>query len=226
MTERERECTREHSTLNVEHLAQWYLRLNGFMTINDFVLHPDHKPWSQKTDADIFGVRFPFRQEQDFEDDEPFLRQTKPYFIIGEITRGECKLNGPWTDAAKENVQYVLRALGAFEPERLEDIARSLYDRYNYEDAVCRTELVAFGKQKNPKYSDPLKPLMQIPFEAACRFFFRRFSQFVTMKKDHQHWDHAGQTLWNLSEAYWNSEDEFVKETLNVFGIATVSTAL
>jgi hypothetical protein len=84
----ESRCNRHHSSLEVEHLAHWYLRLNGFMTINDFVLHPEHKPWSQRTDADIFGVRFPFRQEQDFEDAEPFLLQRKPYFIIREVTGG------------------------------------------------------------------------------------------------------------------------------------------
>ena len=43
-------CEREHTTLKVEHLAQWYLRLNGFLTMNDFVLHRDHRPYGQMTD--------------------------------------------------------------------------------------------------------------------------------------------------------------------------------
>jgi hypothetical protein len=115
-------------------------------------------------------------------------------------------------------MQYVLRALGAFEPEKLDHIARSLYESYNYEDTVCRVELIAFGKRASPGYSDPLKPRMQVDFGVICRFIWRRFSQFQRIKKDHQHWDHAGQTLWNLSEKHWNSEDVFVKEALKHLG--------
>jgi hypothetical protein len=48
--------------LNAERLAYWYLRLNGFMTIDNFVLHDKSKKGiAHRTDADIYGVRFPFR---------------------------------------------------------------------------------------------------------------------------------------------------------------------
>jgi hypothetical protein len=219
----ESECTRGHLTLKVEHLAQWYLRLNGFMTINDFVLHPDHKPWSQRTDADIFGVRFPFRKELDFKDDESFRSISKTHYIIAEITQGECKLNGPWTTQADENMQYVLNALGAFDPKELESIADSLYKKFHYDAPDFRVELIAFGRQVSPRFSDPLRPLMQVNFEEVCRFIFRRFIQFQRIKKDHQHWDHAGQTLWDLSENHWNSENIFVLEALSAFGITDYS---
>lgn len=75
---------------------------------------------------EIFGVRFPFRQGLNFTDDDPFLHQTKPHFMVGEVTRGDCKLNGPWTDPKKENIKYVLQALGAFEQSTVEEIAREL----------------------------------------------------------------------------------------------------
>jgi len=217
----ESRCNRDHSSLEAEHLAQWYLRLNGFMTMNDFVLHRDHKPWGQRTDADIFGVRFPFRRELNFEDDAPFLVHRKPYFVIAEITRGECKLNGPWTKPERENMQYVLLAIGAFEPEKLDEIARSLYERYCFEDSDRRIELVAFGKQASPRYSDPAKALMQVEFGGVCHFIYKRFSRYLQIKKDHQHWDYAGQALWDLAEHHWNSEEVFVKEALNVFGLTT-----
>ena len=212
-------CNREHSSLRVEDLAHWYLRLNGFMTVNDFVLHPDHKPWSQRTDADLFGVRFPFRKELEFEDDAPFLIHQKPYFVIGEITRGECKLNGPWTDPAKENMQYVLRTIGAFDKKMMEDIAEALYERYYFDDTNCRVELIAFGKRISQNFSDPKKPLVQVQFDGLCRFIYSRFSRFVNMKKDHQHWDYAGRRLWDLAEKHWDSEDAFVTAALNSFGI-------
>jgi hypothetical protein len=212
-------------SLKVEHLAHWYLRLNGFMTVNDFVLHRDHKPWGQRTDADIFGVRFPFRRELNF-DDEQFLRHGKPHFIIAEVTQGECKLNGPWTKEPSQNIQYVLRALGAFEPKNVDDIARSLYERYTYEDTLWRIDLIAFGRQKNHRYSDPTKPFLQIVFANVASFIFHRFTEYWNMKKNHQHWDYAGRTLWDLVEKHRNSEGDFVRETLSAFGMQWTSTAI
>ena len=216
----ESKCTKEHIALKVEHLAQWYLRLNGFMTINDFVLHPNHKSQSQRTDADIFGVRFPLRKELDFEDDEPFRSMRKPHFIIAEITQGECKLNGPWTKPERENMQYVLQALGAFDPKDLDGIARSLYEKYYFDVPDFRVELIAFGKKVSSTFADPEKPLFQLEFHALCRFIFRRFRQFISIKKDHQHWDYAGRKLWDLTEVHWNSEEAFLRDALSAFGIA------
>jgi hypothetical protein len=217
------ECTREHITLKVEHLAQWYLRLNGFMTINDYVLHNDQKPYGQRTDADIFGVRFPFRKELDFEDDNLFRSVRKPHFIIAEITQGTCKLNGPWTKRDRGNMQYVLNGIGAFKLGTIDRIADSLYEKYHFEDQDFRIELIAFGKNKSEDLSDLKKPLMQLEFHDLSRFIFRRFRQFKDIKNDHQHWDYAGRRLWDLVRANWISEEVFVKESLNAFGITDFS---
>lgn len=212
-------CTKEHIALKVEHLAQWYLRLNGFMSINDFVLHRDHKPWGQRTDADIFGVRFPFRRELNFEDDEPFRYTEKPHFIIAEITQGECKLNGPWTKPDRHNMQYILQALGAFAPKELDGIAKSLYEKFYFDAPDFRIGLIAFGKNASDDLAQHGKPLLQLEFHLLCRFIFRRFRQFVNIKKDHQHWDYAGRKLWELTEEHWNSEEAFVRFALSAFGI-------
>ena len=48
--------------IDAERLAYWYLRLNGCLTIQNFVVHPD-KGREQKTDVDILAVRFPHRAE-------------------------------------------------------------------------------------------------------------------------------------------------------------------
>jgi hypothetical protein len=214
--------TDDKRTIKVEHLVHWYLRLNGFMTVNDFVLHRDHKPWGQRTDADIFGVRFPFRKELNLEDDPIFSKRNKPLFIIGEITRGECKLNGPWTDPSKQNMQYVLNGIGAFEPHAIDPIAQSLYERYSYEDDSLRINLVAFGKAISSTLSDPDKPVIQITIDRMTRFIFQRFRKYWIMKKDHQHWDYTGLELWNLAEKYRNSEDEFAQNALRAVGLTAV----
>jgi len=48
-----------------ERLALWFLRLNGFMTIPNFIVHPEGPredgAYPQRTDVDVLDVRFPFR---------------------------------------------------------------------------------------------------------------------------------------------------------------------
>ncbi len=47
-----------------EELAYWYLRLNGFFLIDDFVLHSEDLKSSQSADADVIGIRNPFTVEK------------------------------------------------------------------------------------------------------------------------------------------------------------------
>jgi hypothetical protein len=189
-------------------LAYWYLRLNGFMTIQNFILHDDSAA-QPRTDADIFGVRFPFRQEPGFEDDIPFQEQlSKPYFVIAEIKRSECKLNGPWTDRSKENMQYLLKSIGAFEECRVEAIAQSLYERFAFEDATCRIEMVAIGARANPEFKPPNPSPAQWLFKSMLKFVHRRMSGYAFRKKEHQNWDEAGKSLYKLALAT-DGEDDF-----------------
>jgi len=85
-----------------EHLAVWYFRLNGFFTIPNFVLHPTGRG-SALTNADIAGVRFPYRAEfpeGPGGDDAEFTRIVRsPYAVFAEVKTGKRSLNGPWTDS-------------------------------------------------------------------------------------------------------------------------------
>lgn len=45
-----------------ELVANWFLRLNGFLATRNFIVHPD-QAGNQITEVDLLGVRFPHRQE-------------------------------------------------------------------------------------------------------------------------------------------------------------------
>ncbi len=47
-----------------ETLAYWYLRLNGFFPIINFVLHRDYETISHSADCDILAVRHPHVYEE------------------------------------------------------------------------------------------------------------------------------------------------------------------
>src|SRR5258708_7807056 len=94
--------------IRAEQLGYWYLRLNGFLTITNFIVHPDQGR-NQETDVDLLAVRFPYRAElRRMEDDEFFTRiRDKAYIAFTEVKASLCTLNGPWTNRDRQNMQRV-----------------------------------------------------------------------------------------------------------------------
>jgi hypothetical protein len=77
----------EGEAVKTEDLAQWYFRLNGFLTVPNFILHPLRKGGA-RTDVDVVGIRFPYRREfatlRGEIDDSEFACRDKPYLLLGE----------------------------------------------------------------------------------------------------------------------------------------------
>ncbi|SRR5208282_756003 len=202
-------------------IAYWYFRLNGFLTIENFVIHPEprKKPQSQETDADLYGVRFPFRRELNMTDDSPFeAKRTRALFVIAEVTRSECKLNGPWVSKERKNIDYVLSAIGAFPDEQKAAVAASLYEHCVYPKPAdagkeCEFQLIAVGKSRNEELQKAHPHLLQITLEKMLTFMYQRFSSYRSQKRDHSQWDDSGQTLWTESE-HCKKVEEFVEKII------------
>jgi len=185
--------------IKAEGLAYWYLRLNGFLMISNFVVHPDTGS-NQRTDVDILGVRFPHRAEllkSPMQDDDVFAGvNCKPYIAIAEVKRGTCDLNGPWTVPADQNMQRVLRAIGAFPNEEIEDIARALYEEGCADESSFLT-LLCLGSKENLKIRETYPRVPQITWDRALRFIFNRFRRYRRQKVSHDQWNLDGRNLWN-----------------------------
>jgi len=163
-----------------ERLVYWYLRLNGFLLLENFIIHPDEGS-EQRTDADILGVRFQHRSENILRpmQDDPQVSECPTYVnvIIGEVKRGYCALNGPWTQPVSANMQRVLRALGCFEIAELEIAAQALYRNGFYQTPAATCRLLAFGNQKGDL---PIPNVPQILFSEMIAFIFERIRQYET----------------------------------------------
>jgi hypothetical protein len=183
-------------------VAYWYFRLNGFLTMENFVVHPELRSGGgQRTDADLYGVRFPYRTELNMPDDAPFLhRNQKPLAVIVEVTRGECKLNGPWTNRPAKNVEYVLGALGFLTPKMNQRVASSLYEESCFEDEAHEVRLVAVGAKLNEGLKKVRPQLVQLTLADMLRFIYQRFDSYRKIKADHSQWDEWGHALWDESE--------------------------
>jgi hypothetical protein len=78
-----------------EELVYWYLRLNGFFMIENFVLHQYER--NRNADADILAVRLPNTYEEInggiLEDDDKNLfnriNKNKTIYLIGEVKTGQ-----------------------------------------------------------------------------------------------------------------------------------------
>ena len=113
--------------LNPEKVAYWYLRLNGFLQIEDFYVHPPGRHGA-RTDADLLAVRFPHRAERLFDNPDDTMQDDfaglalsgdQIDVVIAEVKAGRCALNGPWTNPDRQNVHRVLAAIGCIPRDRI-----------------------------------------------------------------------------------------------------------
>ncbi len=197
-------------------IASWYFRLNGFLSVENFVIHPECRG-AQKTEADLCAVRFPNRDEMGMKDDALFNgKRLKPLFIIAEVTKGKCKLNGPWSNKEREILGYVLSAIGGFPIEEQKIIAEELYQHCLYpSDQTKEAEfrLIAAGKDIDPQLQEQYPHLKQITLKDMLAFIYVRFSDYRGRKADHDQWDCYGKELWTVSESA-RSQDDFATQLL------------
>lgn len=110
----------------LEQIALWYLRLNGYFTMPNYIAHAQD---GAQTDVDVLGVRFPHSKE--YPDDETILKfpADKIDVILAEAKAGECYLNGPWKGKSERRpLEWVLRRVGLVcEHEQVDAIAHEFY---------------------------------------------------------------------------------------------------
>jgi len=178
-----------------ERLAYWYLRLNGFFVLDNFIIHPDTGS-EQRTDVDLFGVRFRDRAElliNPMEDDRRWTTGgTYVSVIIAEVKRSKCSLNGPWTKPERQNMQRVLRAIGCLPDSTVEPAAEALYRTGSFSDNLCTCSLIAIGASKGKLAIDTVP---QVLFEDMIEFIHGRFQAYKRQKASVGNWSQDGQGL-------------------------------
>jgi len=186
--------------ISTDALAYWFFRLNGFLTIVNFVVHSERRGQTG-TDVDILGVRFPYRAElfeRPMTDYKEFTKITgRPYIAIAEVKRGLCNLNGPWTTRERRNVDRVLRAIGAIPVEDIDSVAANIYSDGFFKSPNYYISLVCIGENLNQEIKQKYPHVPQILWSDITSFIYRRFRDYRNIKSWHQHWDQSGHDLWD-----------------------------
>lgn len=182
-----------------ERLAYWYFRLNGFLTTENFIVHPDFGQ-DQRTDADLLAVRFSNRAEnhtRPMVDDPKVATCAAPInVVIAEVKTTDCALNGAWTNPAKENMHRVLRAIGCIEESQVANAADSLYKSGVWSDELTSFRLFAVGKRR----AELIVPLsQQIIWSEVIEFCVERFHQYRNEKSSVGQWTPDGIKLRTLA---------------------------
>lgn len=214
------------SAVTAERLAYWYMRFNGFLQIENFIVHPGGRG-GQRTDADLLGVRFPHRTEMVLDipdapmrDDTQRLRLSDSVIdvVIAEVkTNQPCQLNGPWTDAQRQNMHRVLYAIGCLRKDIVNAAAESIYETGSFESDGLRVRLMAFGRQKSGELSSRYPTLVQITWDDATSFIYERLFSYRRSKADAQQWEADGRWLRRAAETAHDAS-EFRSEVLRAIG--------
>jgi hypothetical protein len=204
------------ATYKPERLAYWYFRLNGFLTIENFVVHSDDGP-NQRTDADLVTVRFAHRMEnlvKPMVDDSKIASCERfANVIIAEVKKGKCALNAPWTDPSKENVKRVLKAIGCVPESAIAPACKALYTKGLWSDAMTTVRIFCLGECKDEQIAISLD--QQLAWGEVIDFCIKRFEEYEVPKSSVGQWpDDGRQLMWEAQSG--NSAQQNIRK---LFGL-------
>lgn len=204
--------------ITTEHLAYWYLRLNGFLTIANFLVHPEGRQHPSSTEVDVLGARFPHRSEnlrRPMQDDPALIVDlSRILLVLAEAKFGHCDLNGPWTDPESVNLLKVVKAIGAFPTAAASAVAHALQREGTFADDRARITLLCLGQCESADIATRFPRVPQITWHHALDFIYGRLRDYSRDKAQHSQWDADGQSLWDV--AVTSPTVELFHETVTV----------
>lgn len=191
------------SANRVEKLAYWYLRFNGYLTVENFTVHPDHKK-DPEAEVDILAVRFPLSKEEPdrykFERDPNLILPDVADFIIGEVKSGLCAINEKsWLDPSRKNVEYALEWMGFLQSDQIPSVAKELYNNLRWASGGYSVRFVSFGARANDDLAKKYPTLPQMFLENMMSFVYRRLTTGCN-SLHRENWDPYIRSVANMIE--------------------------
>lgn len=198
-----------------ELLVRWYLRFNGYLGVENFVVHRTIESRNEQVgEYDILAVRFPnSRENPGFSlQTDPRLLDEKVFdhapvdFVVAEVKGGRRgSLNKVWqlpADPAKiERVAYVIQWLGPFSDEALvKQVATELQSSHRSRRGEFLFRVVRFARNVDPTLS-----LRQITFKHIADFLVHVrapswHDQGYGARSPHNQWHPFIKKLWEIAD--------------------------
>lgn len=144
-----------------EVLTYWYLRLNGFFPITNFVLHDVHQRENRKYsgDCDILAVRFPFVSEKIrgkyLDWDQDFFRDLgstsdRAIGLIVQVKTGQFDQMDLLKSFSKETLAYAIKRIGLVAESEVPSLVAELNDCAKLsKDDFLLAKLAVIGRPLN-----------------------------------------------------------------------------
>lgn len=220
------ESHKDRATRRRESLAAWYLRLNGFLTIRNFILHPDTNG-AQRTEVDILGVRFPHRIEfGNDEIDEPELRLPQPLFLIAEVKRGQAAINPSWINERSSVLEDLLSGIGVVTKIDAVPVAAELRRCGEAMRGCLAIRLMFIGNAVPGELTEAFPRALTTNWGDVLRFVYDRFETFKRLKRQNDQWNATGRFLWRSFSESRGAFASFEAEARKRFGLPSMETRL
>lgn len=165
-----------------EKFTSWYLRFNGYFTIDNFVVHAADDPTkinngiiAPYTETDTIAVRMPYSAEiagsLKIANHNILVENQNERFdiVIAEVKSGnENGPNSVWRNGSAIPIEYMVRFVGLFNEPQIADVVNELSAHYCYENAKSRIRYIVFAHKPNPHYL--AKGVKYITFAEIARF--------------------------------------------------------
>jgi len=219
---------------NYEKLVRWYLRFNGYLAVENFVIHePKNGHIPEGAEFDTIAVRFPHSREQVEEKpirNDPRLEDSEAKdhklidFVIAEVKSGKRNsLNGIWQPGDEEQtikrVGYLLRWLGALSTEEeIAQVAPQLQKNLRARHGSFLFRIVYFSRENTQQAVPKIVP--QITFRNIAEFIIDLrtpcWAQYkMGVRSAHEQWDELICKVWEIgSPERAASNPEKVEEIL------------
>lgn len=221
-----------------EKFVRWYLRFNGYLTVENFVIHePKNGHIPEGAEFDTLAVRFPYSREQVQEkliQNDPRLGDTEASkdklidFVIAEVKSGKKNtLNKIWRPNGEEQkvqrVAYLLRWLGALNTEKeIAELARQLQKNLRARHGSFLFRVVYFSQANTEQAVPAIVP--QITFREIAEFVVDLrtpcWAQFnMGVKSLHGQWDEMIREIWDIGNPQMaGSDSDKVEAILQLVG--------
>jgi hypothetical protein len=217
---------------NYERFVTSFLRLNGYFTVPNFIVHAADDPArvsaghvGNYTEADTLAVRMPHSREVTgklhIANYRPLVDAAAGKFdvVIAEAKSGnENKPNRIWRAMTEHPaIEYIVRFVGLHKESELSVIARTLAKQFRYEDNRCRFRYVVFSESPNHHYQN--KGATYIAYADAIAFLVKVrgecwIDEKIGVASCHQPWDDMLTTVFRIANTMeWTPEERIRKVT-------------
>lgn len=214
-----------------ERFAAAYLRLNGYFTVPNFIVHAADDPQrvsgghvGNYTEVDILGVRMPYSREVSgslvIKNDPNLISTTGNAIdvVILEVKSGKRTTpNCPWhpRENVHQAIPYIVQFVGLHPVAEIQNVATTLAAKYIYKDERARLRYVVMAEAANEHYQ--AKGVTFITFDEAIRFIVEIRGQCwidanIGVSSLHHQWDELLIDIFELANKVDLSVEERVTE--------------